>query len=87
MLSTKMPYPTSLDHPFVLLDLFYVYECFIGMYLCMYVHHECSWYPGKSKENAEPLGTGVKNGCESPSMCWEPNLGGSSIRATSTLNH
>lgn len=40
----------------------------------MFVHHMWA-YPQKSEEDTGSPRTGVLDGCELPSGCWEPDLG------------
>lgn len=42
--------------------IFYVYECFPCMYLCI----TCVQHPGRPGEDARSPGTGATDGCEPP---------------------
>lgn len=45
-------------------DLLLFFMCINVLHACMYVCHECVWYPCKLEENVRCPGTGVMNSCE-----------------------
>ena len=53
---------------FVCFFAFNVYGCFV----CIYVHVH-SWCLQRLENGARSSGTGVKDGCEPPCVCWELN--------------
>ena len=56
-----------------LFNLFYVYECFAYMYVCV----PCVYMipPRRPEKDIKYPGTGVTDNCEPPCGCWELNLG------------
>ena len=68
-------------HYHALLELFnlfrfilvHMYKC--SDHMCMWALCIHAWYPLKSEEGIDFLGTGVMNGCEPPCWYWELNLG------------
>lgn len=74
-ISFKKIYHVEFWNVFLSIYLFYfMYECFVCLSACLYVHYIPAWWPPKPEEGAESSGVGVIDSCESPNRFWEPNL-------------
>lgn len=90
IVSHLLKYSSDLNFVFVVLVLdlfilFYSYECFTGMDVCMY--HVHTWFLQKPEEGIRSLWTGITDGCEL--LCvlrTEPKTSGSPAGAL-TVSH